>query len=230
MGKLQAQLQYEAKAEELRNLVKTEAIKLQNVLESKETATKNLAELAEQKSRLLKQISDLQLQIIEAEKLLDQTIKRKTKFIDTAKVELAKERSSVEETRKNLSLLITQAQEFSVIVDELKGFIAKEIDARTKYLEEQKKFQTFHDKNSKIIAGFEAEKKMLAQEKEENDRVKKYLSDFYGKIAQYVTVAKQTVIDVNKALEENVPLRFGVPPGEIIEINFDNFNQKPSKS
>ena len=74
------------------------------------------------------------------------------------------------------------------------------------------------------------EKDSLELKNKELDAYKTYLADLYGKLATYVVVAKETVEWVNEELKKKkVPINFGFPPGEILGIDFNNFDKKPKK-
>lgn len=226
MSKLLDKIKYESKVLELRGMVEGEAKKLQDILDSKALYLGELSVLAERKSKLLRQLNGLEAQIREADAALSQTIDRKAQFINSAKVELAKERGALNGARKLFVKTNAQVKGITVVVNELAAFVSKESNARERWLAEQGKLNASEKKRAKIMSEMEKKRLSIEEEKKSLDEMKTYVSNLYGKLATYTKIAKETIEQVNKALEDKVPLRFELPPGEKeIKVEFDTFSK-----
>lgn len=226
VSRLEAKLKYDEKIAELHGLIQAETKKLQDVIEQKDSSLRDVAQLIERKARLVKEFVVVENKIIEAERILKETIDRKTKFIETAKQELVKEKNNVREAKELLVSLSEEVKQLHHVVTEYKNFIAKEHDAHKRYIQEKEKLDSATKQKDEFLLLIQKQRESIDKEKKDLDAMKVYISDLYGKLASYVTVAKETIEDVNKTLEEkNVPLHFDLPPGEILKIDFNNFNK-----
>lgn len=217
---------YEKKILELHGKVTAEAKNLQDVLDSKMTLQRECSEQAERKARLFRELNSLEAKVKEKEEYLNEFTQKKYTVIESTKRELNKEKESLKETKKLSVKLSEQVNNLLPVVKEFQDFVAKEADARLRYLEEKKKLNASEKKHTKIMSEIENERKLIAEENKSLDGIKTYLTDFYGKIATYTRVAKETIEQVNEALENKVPLYFELPPGEKeIKVEFSNFSK-----
>ena len=76
------------------------------------------------------------------------------------------------------------------------------------------------------LKGMREEKEKMAQEKADLDIFKEFLNKLLAKLGSYKQAVDETVKYANENLKEHgVPMTFGLAPGEIVEINFDNFDK-----
>lgn len=226
MTKLSAKLAYDQKIAEFRGLQEQEARKLQNLKESVDNSLQELKTLAEKKSAIAKVIDQLEQKKREELISLDEIISKKDTVLSSIKQESKKETVVLKENQKLSKKLQTKVDTLNVVANELDAFVKKESAARLKYLKQKEKLdsteKTFKDSKAEIAKMT----KDLDMRNKAMDNFKSYLMDFYGKIASYVAVARQTIEQVNIDLEKHeVPLGFKLPPGEILEINIDNFDK-----
>lgn len=228
MSRLSVQVQYDKKIEELHKLIAEEAKKLQNVIDERDFLLLEIKNLSSRKTALGRVIADLETQTKEKQEVLNQLVLRETSFINSAKVELNKEKSSLEEFKKLREKLQEELQGLNKVTSELNRFIQKEGDIKQRYLQEKEKLQQTETKTKEITIKTSEELEKLDRKNKELDIYKQYLTDLYGRIASYIKVAEESVIFVNEFMEKNqVPMKFELPPGEIISIDFNNFDIKP---
>jgi len=228
MSRLSIQVQYDKKIEELHQLLAKEAKKLQYVIDERESVLFEMKNLSRRKMALGKVIADLEKQTKEKKEVLNQLMERESSFVSSVKLELNKEKSSLEEIKKIKDKTKEELKGLNKVTSELNEFIKKEEDVRKKYLKERKELHLTQNENKKITIDTDSKIKELDRKNREMDVYKKYLTDLYGRIASYVKVAQESITSVNEFMEKNeVPLKFELPPGEVININIDNFNIKP---
>ena len=221
MNKLQNQIQYTKKVEELAKKVNEEAKKLQDIEDSKIIALTDLQTLIQRKDNLNKVIKNLEDKIKEKQGELGQTIDKKTKFIETAKAELLKERKNLTEIRQLLSSANEQLDAIMPVMVELKDFIAKESNAKIRFIEQEKKIAEYKKEEVRIATTIEKSKAEIETDRKSVEDMKVYVTDLYGKIATYTVMANKTLEFVNKEIKKN-----GVPIGfEPINLNLDNFDE-----
>lgn len=227
MSRLSVQLQYDKKVAELVSRVEAKAKELQNVTEAVDLAILEVRQLGERKATLGKVLNDLEAKIKGAQEHLSQVIDREQHFVDSVKKELTKEKSALKETTEILEKTTERINEMSPIAKQLEQFLKNESNAQAKWLEAEKKLNGSVKKYLDMKAQADADREDIAKQNQAQDAYKEYLEDLYGKLATYVRVAKETVEWVDQELEERgVPVRFDLPPGEIMQIDFNNFNQK----
>lgn len=229
MSRLSVKLEYDKKVAELVSMVESKAKELQNVTEAKDVAILEVRQLGERKAALGKVLVVLEGKIKEAQEHLDQTVAREGHFVSSVKVELKKEKDSLKEVSETLEKTTERVNEMSPIAKELEQFLEKESTAQAKWLEAEKKLNASVKQYLDMKAQADADREDIAKQNQAQDAYKNYLTDFYGKLATYVRVAKETVEWVDEELEKRgVPVRFDLPPGEIMQIDFNNFNKKPT--
>ena len=227
MSKLSSHLKYEAKAKELRKLVDIEALKLQKAVEAKDSALLEVNSLKEKKTLLSNTINNLEIKIKEKQDNLNQLMERENGFLHSTKMELDKEKEALSEVKEKLEEYRKKIEELSKISVELNGFVKKTENIRVLYQKQQEDLNFIEKRHKELEERAEILKKYMISANKELDDYKKYLSDLYGKLASYVTTAKDTILQINEMLEEKkIPIVFDLPPGEVIKINFDNFNIK----
>lgn len=225
MNKLASKIAYDKKVGELNKLVQIEAKKLQDVVDQKISIERDIQGLVQRKGSLKKAIDELERWIAEKNQSLTGLIKTEQHFISNAKQELKKETVALKEAQDKLEVVKATVEGLEKTASELKGFIEKAEQARRQYI---LRTSALNQVDKRL---YEAEEKIKAyndqRQKDQKalDDYKTYLSDFYGKVASYVVVAKETVEYVNEALANKVPLHFQVPEGTILEINLDNFDK-----
>lgn len=70
------------------------------------------------------------------------------------------------------------------------------------------------------------EKKEFSKEKAELDIFKEHITELLNKLTAYKQAIEGTVNYANEMLKTNsIPMTFGLPPNETIEITFNNFNK-----
>ena len=216
---------YEKKIQELQGLVQAEAKRLQNIVDEEEYHKGQIRELAEKKSALNLTIGRMEKSSKEKEEYLSELIQKKYSVIESTKRELNKEKESLKETSKSLAQLSEKMEAILPVVKELQEFIVKESGVQARYVEERKKLGTLEKKHKKISEETEKEKQELQEREESYNTMKTYTTNLYGKLATYVKVAEETLKYVNKELEErNVPIQFGLP-GEVLQIDLNNFQE-----
>jgi len=227
MSKVSLQVQYDNKISQLRGLIEVEAKKLQDVIEAKDSALLEVRNLGERKAALNKTIGELEEKIKEKQNELDQIIKRELSFVSNIAKELVKEKNSLSEVKETLKVTNAKLSEATIASAEVDNFIKKGSKARILYLEAEQKFKLSEKQYLEFKNKTNEERESLETKNRELDAYKEYIRDLYGKLASYVTVTKETVEYVNELLKKSsVPINFGLPPGEIMEIDFDNFNIK----
>lgn len=217
---------YEKKIAELHDEVSKEAKLLQDVRELKESELKEIALLRERKAQNTILNFRLEGEINLSKEELETTIETKGKFLNESERELREKieeekmlKGSIEELKKN-------AEEMGSVVGELQTFIERENQAREKWLSEQEKLSKAKTERLEISQKNEKEEAELLVRNKEFDVYKEKMKDFYGKIATYVVVARETIKQVNEALEKNTPIRFQLPPNEKeLKVYFDSFNK-----
>lgn len=227
MSRLDVQLRNEKKVAELTGQIQKTAKELQNVIESRDLALQDVKTLGERKATLSWILNNLEIQIKEKKQALSELFDKENHFNDSIKQEQAREKLSLKDTQNVLEKTKDRLNEASVVKNELENFLKKESNAREKYLlvsdqlsESERKYLEFEKK-------YQGGNESLIKANEGLDAYKKYLSDLYGKLATYVSMAKSTLDHINEELStKKVPFFFKLPPDEIIEINFDNFNIK----
>ena len=218
---------YEKKILELRTRRDDEARLFNKMVEAKETAIREHREWVERKALLVKQVEKLKSEIIEKEEHLQQILDRKNAFLDNAKLDLKRERESVNEARKIHRKTTDELEAILPVVKEFKEFIEKEQNARQRWQEEQSKADKAETTYKEVSQKTEQGKAELLTKEREMEIKKTYLVNLYGKLATYVVTAKETIEYVNEYLEKNgIPMKFNVPGNEIIEVTLDNFNQQ----
>lgn len=218
---------YDAKIKELHGLVVAEAQKLQKATEAKENVLREIHELIIRKTNLCQQLNKLTNDIQAAQGNLEQTIKRENTFVDSVKKELQSEQFKTKAASITLGEITDSINQLLPVVKELREFVIKESDTRLKYLTERRKLEIVKLEKNKIDADIIAEKEKLIDKGKSLDAMKTYLVELYGKVASYTKSAKETLEYVNEELEKkDVPLRFDVPPGEIVTITIDDFNKQ----
>lgn len=217
---------YHAKVAELRKFVELEAQALQDVVEAKDSSLREVAELSERKSILTKQITVLEERLKSLGENFAATTEKKRLFIENAKGELASTKKSLKEVKEELQAITEKVEELKGVAGELQEFVAKETDARKRWLQENVKLGVLLKKQEEVMAEIEKSKKDADSEKKNLDDMKTSITEFYGKLGTYVSVAKQTLEHVNKSLKESgVPIEFDVAPGEVLKVDFNNFTQ-----
>lgn len=227
MSRLSVKLEYEKKAAELRKLISVEAIKLQDVVDQKIFALSEINALSSRKTALLGVLAGLEAKIKEKKEELNQLIERELSFVSSIKTETDSKKKKLNDTDKLLEEKNKDLETLTKLSLELNKFIEKEGDIRTQYLKQKEKLEESSKEYNKIENKVKTEKEFLEIKNKELDSYKEYVINLYGKLASYVKTANDTIKFVNNYLEENgVPIEFKLPPGEIMEINFDNFNIK----
>lgn len=227
MSRLSVKLEYEKKAAELRKLISVEAIRLQNVVDQKISALSEINALASRKTDLLGVLASLETKIKEKKDELNQLIERELSFVSSIKIETDSKKKKLNDTDKLLEEKNKDLETLTKLSLELNKFIEKEGDIRIQYLKHKEKLEESSKEWNKIENKVKSEKEFLEIKNKELDSYKEYIINLYGKLASYVKTANDTIKFVNDYLEENgVPIKFKLPPGEIMEINFDNFNIK----
>lgn len=225
-SKLENQIKYDAKVAELRGLIETEARKLQDAIEAKDCALRDVLELGERKSRLAKEIVELEGKKKEELKALEQAIARNSKFAEASAEELKKEKDALKAILQVISDNRLKMEELGKIVKDTELFVSKESEARSRFLDQQSKLTTSEKRHKELDSKIRNEEKQILEDKRSLDDMKAYLQDLYGKLAIYTEVAKDTIEYVNKHMEETgTPLQFHLPPGEILQVDFDNFQK-----
>lgn len=228
MSRLSLQVSYDNKINELRKLIEVEAQKLQKTIEAKDSALLELNKLREHKTTLNRVLVDLEKQIKEKQENLNQIIEKESNFLSSIKKETEKERKTLTETQINLEKVNEELDLLTKLSLELEKFVKKEGDVRIQYLDIKEKLENSIKQYENIVKTSKTEKESINREGKELDAYKEYVIDVYGKLASYVKVANETIKYVNDYLEENgTPIQFELPPGEIIKIDFNNFNKKP---
>ncbi len=219
---------YEKKILELRSVIETEAKNLQNIVEGKENAIRETEQARKEKSRIEGVISNLKIDQKEADEALQETISRKTKFIESTKTELKKEKGALKETTNILEETSAKISALMPVVREIETFLGKESNARERFLQAESIFVTSKEKTEKIVRKAQKERIEAEEKIKSLDGIKTYVSDLYGKLASYVRVATETLEYVNETLEKKeVPLQFEIPEGEkVLKIEFNNFNKQ----
>lgn len=226
MTRLSVHLAYEAKTAELRGLVELEAKKLQDVIEERDSCLREVRTLADRKDSLMRQLGNLEKSIQEAEQALTQTIDQKTKFVDTAKVELQKEKKSLGNIQAVLTKTLEEIEEITIVSREIKEFMLKESDARLRWLSEKQRLNESKKEYEERMKTLKQQELSTKENKKELEDLKTYLTDFYGKIASYTKSAKETLEYINEHFEKTgTPLHFRIPEGEVLQIDIDNFNK-----
>lgn len=227
MSRLSVQLQYDKKVAELRTLVEKEAKNLHDVLDSKILATSEVKELGERKATLGRILIDLETRIKEKQEGLDQLIEKELVVPQSIAAETKKESVSLLERKESLDKINESIKELNPVAVELEDFIKKESNARLRYIEESKKADDSEKKYKEFLTKTQQERASFENKNKELDAYKNYLVDLYGKMASYVGVMRETLEYVNEELKKtNTPIKFNLPPGEIIEIDFNNFTKK----
>lgn len=227
MSKLSAKIDYEKKIAEFRSSFEQEAKNLQDIKDSIQNSLQEFKTLAEKKTGLVKVIDDLELIVKEKKELIAQLVVKKDDVISSTKRELDKEKQSVSETKTVSKKLKTHVEELGSVASELNAFVKKEKNARTNWLKQQKDLDEVKQTKESLNKKVDSKVKSLTQQQKDLDNFKQYVMDLYGKLATYVKTATDTINQVNEDLAKNeVPLGFKLPPGEIIEINIDNFNKE----
>ena len=211
--------------EEIQRIAMVEAgEKEQTIMAIKTSYELELKTLAERKQALSKKNETVEKDLLQSYRLLENEKGKRDSFLQSFQREYVAENERLSYVKSSLKGLYGQIEELEPVVKELQGFIAKSLDARADYLEEQKKLNTAQKEREHTLKEIEATKAFVAQEKKDMDGTKQYLQDFYGRIATYVKIAKKTIEYVNITLQET-PLRFQIPP-DLEEIKFNNFNKK----
>ncbi len=230
MSKLSVKLGYDAKVAELQKAVATEARRLQDATEAKDTALREVRELGERKAKLVGVIEKLDREILEKREVLNSLVDRESHFVSTVKQELRKEKTALEEVRGLSAQVAGHLEELNSAAREIDGFIKREGEARLKFLSQKDKLAFIENRYEAVEKTIEQERKALEAEQKDLDAFKTYCADLYGRLASYAVTAKETIEYVNEYLKEkDVPLRFGLPPGEIAEVTFENFNKETPK-
>jgi chromosome segregation ATPase len=227
MSRLSLQVGYDKKIKELGDLIQAEAQKLQKVLEAKDSALLETRKLKEQKTSLEIVLVSLENKIKEKENNLNQLIEREGIFLSSIKKEINQEKDKLKETKSLLEEKNLDLDSLTKLSFELNKFIEKEGDIRIQYLDQKQKLDKAQDEYKEISKEAKTEKEFLEIKNKELDSYKEYVINLYGKLASYVKTANDSIKFVNTYFEENgVPIEFKLPPGEIIQVDFDNFNIK----
>lgn len=217
---------YEKKIAELHNEISKEAKLLQDATEKKESELREIALLIERKGKIATLNFKLQGEIALSQEALETSIETKGKFLSESEKELRRRKEESKNLEKVISNLQDRAEEMKSVVAEVEAFVSNGVDAHQKWLEEQDKLNAVEKKHEKLMSEMNEKERFMREEKKSLDGMKDYLKDFYGKVATYVAVAKETIEQVNEALEKNTPIRFQLPPGEKeLEIDFKDFNK-----
>ena len=231
MSRLSVKIEYDKKVSELREMVDQEAKRLQDVVDKKEGINLEIKILSDKKTILTRGIAGLEQEIKEKQEALNQLVNRESSFVSSVKTELSKEKDDLKQTKDSLGNLTDKLNETKIVASEIDTFIKKEADARVKYLDQEEKLKLSQREFKEIESKTELDMKELVKRTKELDTYKQYISDLYGKLASYVKVANETVESVNSYLKEkNIPMEFGLPPGEIVKIYFNNFNIRKTDS
>jgi chromosome segregation ATPase len=227
MSRLSVKIEYDKKVEQLQKLVQEEAIKLQDVIDQRDEILLNIKELSNRKTALGGVIVDLEKRVKEKEEVLNQLMVKESSFVNSVKIEFNKEKSSLEEIKKIKEKAKEELQGLNKVTSELNEFIKKEGNVKQKYLEEEKKLHFTQKENKEKVLEVNEKLKEFERKNKEFDIYKQYLTDLYGRLASYVKVAQESIVYVNEFMIDNeVPMKFDLPPGEIIKIDFNNFNNK----
>ena len=212
---------YEIKILELREKVAQEARNLQGVLEERSFEEGKVRALAEKQARLEKENNELLGKIKENGRILEETIERQSKFVDSIKQEGNKEGARVEEMQKDFFALSAILEEMVPVVNEVRGFIEKEKAAQDRYGAMQGKLNSATQEYGKLKELTKKEKEELKQEKKELDKYHEYLKEFSGRLTYHKGIVKESTEFLNQKLEDlGVPLSFGLPPDRITTIPF----------
>ena len=105
--------------------------------------------------------------------------------------------------------------------------IKREGEIKIQYLSHKESLINSEKEYKDIKDKLQSEREYLDNKNKELDFYKEYVKAIYGKLASYVNVAKGTIEDINKVIQETgTPIQFDLPPGEIIKIDFNNFDKK----
>jgi len=227
MSHLTVKLEYDRKVAELQEMVAKEAKKLQDTVDVRDAVILEMKQLSNHKTIMLRGIAGLDEEIKKKTNILNQLIVTEESYISSSKKELNKEKESLVNTKHQLSELTDKLSELNLVAKEINQFIELEADARNKYLEEKEKLEISKRTSKKISENVTKALEKADKKNRELDNYKQYIADLYGKLATYVRVARETVETANSYFKENgVPIEFGLPPGEIVKIDFDKFNIK----
>ncbi len=175
---------------------------------------------------LIHQVDNLEKNKKEEQRALDEVIERKTKFLDTTKQDLKKEKESLEVIQGFIRQKVQEIEDLTRVSKELKEFIVKKSEVKVEYLEIKDGLGALKKEYQETIITLQKEKEEVRESQRSLDGTKTYLSDLYGKLVAYTNVAKETLEYVNKHFEKTgTPLIFKIPKGEILEIDIDNFTK-----
>lgn len=215
---------YRAKIAKFQETIEDQAQTLQKLQESQEIFDLKTKEFQKREASYHSTIRDLEEQVVKAQERFANEVERRTEFIEAAKVEWKKENDRLEKTKLELKQVVETVVEMDKVARELSGFTAKETEAREKYLIETNKLSRAVRSKEETLKITEDKQKQIEIRQKELDVFKQYVADLYGKLATYVKTAEATLEYVNEELEKKgVPIHFALPPGEIVEINIDNF-------
>ena len=213
---------YEKKIAELHLLIEKEAKRLQDIIDKKEFAIQEIRILGVRKENLVNTISKLEKEIKLVQEKLEDSISKKTSFIESSKQELKKEKTAFQVVSKNVELLNKQIINFENVIKELNDFISKENNARQRYLIEQEKLNKVKKEHLIISEEIKKEKEFIETEKRESDKSKQSLTDLSAKLSAYSYQVRLATVFLNKSLKDRkVPLTYGLPTNKITEIKFN---------
>lgn len=214
------------KLAELRTEIKTGNKVIQDIEQLKESSLPELKTLAERKSLLVGEIEALKNKKLAEQETLDEIIEKQTTFVNSIQREIEKEKTTLSEVRKVLKQTIDEMDNLLTVSRELKNFINQESDARIRYLEARSKLDITEQERNQILTQVDKEKKELTDKQKNLEGIKTCVTELYGKLAMYVMTAQDTIEYVNEHLKQTgTPIVFGLPQGEMIEVDLDNFNE-----
>jgi chromosome segregation ATPase len=225
-SRLDLAVSYEKKTAELRSRVEEQAKILQNTVEAKDNALREVQSLGERKSELRKELASIENQIAEARLNLHNEIQARTKYIESAKVELEKEKVALAEVGKEVIAERDKLAELKRITEELSKFISSASQAREDYLGAKGKLDEAVRTEKEIMFKVSKEKAEMSQEKQDLDNFKTYVINFYGRLGTYHQLVRQITEHLHQLLKENkVPMQFGLPPDRITKVPFEEFEK-----
>ena len=198
---------------------------LQDIENQKATGLEEIRQIAEKKQKLLGVIENLQSEVSNAQEVLNTAINRQSHFLESSETERKAQIQKLDSVKTHLENINSLIKESEPVAKELLKFVKKNKTAREKYLKQSAKLSKAETKYKAVQSEFKAKLADIKSGKQDLNGLKSYLEDLYGRLASYVSAAKDTLEYINAEMEKNgVPMRFGLPEGQILEIDMFNFD------